>query len=82
MFRNIFRINFCLLFLVTIASAESGHDDSDILLQLKNGVNIQTILQRYPGTKLEEEFSLQKTYLLEVDEPADLEATIAAMEDD
>lgn len=82
MFRTFIRVSSCLLFLLTIASADSGHDDSDILLQLKNGVNIQTILQRYPGTDLEEEFSLQKTYLLKVGDPADLEATVAAMEDD
>jgi thermitase len=78
-------ISIFLFFLTSSLFADSGsdHDDSDILLQLKPGKNIQTILNRYPTLKDEAEpFSLPNTYKLRVQDPADLDSTIAAMEND
>jgi thermitase len=62
----------------------SGHDDSDILLKLKNGKNIETILNRYPALDPDkvEGFSIPNTYKVEVEAAGDLDTTITAMKSD
>lgn len=67
-----------------LAMGHDGRDDFDIIVQLKNGVNIEEILDRYPTLDPveSEELSVEDTYKVEVENSADLDPTIAAMKND
>lgn len=79
-----FKLLVWLVFLVVVSLpvfADSDHDDNEILLQLAPGVSIDTINARY-NTTVEDTILGGTVYEVTVADSANLDATVAAMQND
>lgn len=79
-----FKLLVWLAFVVVVSLpvfADSDHDDNEILLQLAPGVSIDTINARY-NTTVEDTILGGSVYEVTVQDSANLDATVAAMQND